>query len=344
MKALILFFVLGAHTALAQLVLYEVEAQYLPAYNFLGPDYQVSNVHYTGASGSFAEFDGTNSQLGLSTGFVLYTGDAFGANGLVGPNIHPDASTSLAMPGYTPLSSLFGGVPTYDAAVLEFDFVPEVDSISISLVFGSEEYSEYVGSYYKDAFAVFISGPGIPGMQNIATLDNGQVISIETVHGDVVNPYGTFVASNPLNYVDNPDTDPEENTDIELDGFTRDTRAFMDGLIVGETYHLILCIADASDGLFDSAVFFESCETCNYTLGSPDQNAQADFRLYPNPADNILHIQTAEMETSYIVLDAMGNVVVRGNNQQTALDVSGLAPGVYYVRSTSGETKSFAKL
>ncbi|MEZ5148253.1 MAG: choice-of-anchor L domain-containing protein [Bacteroidales bacterium] len=47
---------------------------------------------------------------------------------------------------------------TYDASVLEFDFVPETDTIRFKYVFGSDQYSEWVSSTFNDVFGAFIAG------------------------------------------------------------------------------------------------------------------------------------------------------------------------------------------
>jgi len=58
----------------------------------------------------------------------------------------------------------------YDAAILEFDFLPLGDSIRFRYLFSSEEYTPLYacpsGGGFNDAFAFFISGPGFTGMQN----------------------------------------------------------------------------------------------------------------------------------------------------------------------------------
>jgi hypothetical protein len=66
----------------------------------------------------------------------------------------------MNLPGDNNLDNV-SSADTYDATVLEFDFVPATDNISFNYVFGSEEYLEFVNAGYNDVFAFFISGPGI---------------------------------------------------------------------------------------------------------------------------------------------------------------------------------------
>ena len=64
----------------------------------------------------------------------------------------------------------------YDECVIEFDFVPEGDSISFNYVFVSEEYPEYVCASFNDAFGFFLTGPNpnLPNYnaENIALIPN----------------------------------------------------------------------------------------------------------------------------------------------------------------------------
>ncbi|TAE50754.1 MAG: PEP-CTERM sorting domain-containing protein, partial [Bacteroidetes bacterium] len=102
-------------------------------------------------------FNGTGSNIGLTHGVLLASGEAADA---VGPNNSTGITGSLGRPGYGPLTSL-AGQPTFDACVISFDITPLCDSIGIRYVFASEEYNEYVNSI-NDVFAFFIDGPGIP--------------------------------------------------------------------------------------------------------------------------------------------------------------------------------------
>src|SRR5690606_29483431 len=66
---------------------------------------------------------------------------------------------------------------SFDAAVLEFDFIPLSDTVRFRYVFGSDEYSEYVGLGFNDHFGFLLSGPGIAGpfsnsAVNIALIPN----------------------------------------------------------------------------------------------------------------------------------------------------------------------------
>ena len=118
--------------------------------------------------------------------------------------------------GDSDLSNI-AGTQSYDACIVEFDSVPFNDTIQISYIFASEEYPEFVNSGYNDAFAFFISGPGISGTQNIARLPGTTTpVSINNVNmGSYACPGPSTGCTNCGFYIDNCN-----GTTIQYDGFT----------------------------------------------------------------------------------------------------------------------------
>jgi len=155
-------------------------------------------------------------------------------------------------PGYGPLNGI-AGANTFNAAVLQFDFVPFSDSVKFNYIFASEEWLEYVNTGFNDAFAFFISGPGTAGQQNMALLPSGQTVEIDNVHTSGTNVNGAnFGPVNPAFYVNN-----NNGATIQYDGFTSVLTA-ESAVQCGETYHLIIAIADAGDAAWDSGIFLEA--------------------------------------------------------------------------------------
>jgi hypothetical protein len=153
----------------------------------LGPGVTVSNITYTGANTAISEFTATGTNLGISNGIVMTTGTIFdNGAGPQGPNNQSNAGIDNQTPGSALLASIItAGAATYNAATLEFDFIPYSDTVRFKYVFGSEEYPEYAppnNSSYNDVFGFFISGPGITGQQNIARLPSGAIVSINSVN------------------------------------------------------------------------------------------------------------------------------------------------------------------
>ena len=145
----------------------------------VGSGVTVSNALLMGAAGSAGSFTGGADILGLGAGIVLGSGAVMD---VIGPNQSDATTTSWSTPGDSDLDDL---IPqdTHDAAVLEFDFVPDADVIQVRYVFASEEYNEYVNSSYNDVFAFFVNGV------NCATVGDPAVpVSINNINNG--NPFG----------------------------------------------------------------------------------------------------------------------------------------------------------
>ncbi len=226
----------------------------------------VENVIYRGAPEALGYFKKTNNMdIGFGEGILLMTGEL---NNIYGPNndTGPINDTDFNRPGDDDLEALippdpFGNsIPTYDAAVLEFDFVPTSEVLTFNYVFASDEYPEYVCSDYNDVFAFFISGPGIVGTRNIALIPNTNVpVAINSVNNGQEGTNASFPPNcTSLNnfqyYVTNNPGSPRS----QFDGYTVPLTATATDLIPCETYHIKLALADTGDGIFDSAVFLEA--------------------------------------------------------------------------------------
>ncbi|MBI35079.1 MAG: hypothetical protein CMP67_06920 [Flavobacteriales bacterium] len=244
-----------------------------------GKGVTVSNVTYVGEAKAIGQFDGSQSNIGISDGIILSTGtvlDNVGStqkNGPVGPNNKAGATTNWGAPGDSDLDNLIGET-TFDAAILEFDFIPQGDTVEFSYVFASEEYPEFVFSF-NDVFAFFISGPGISGVQNLAVVPGtSNPVSINEINA----------STNSSLFVANGDgTSPPQVTDPKVtnfDGFTVPLTA-ISKVTPCQTYHLKIAIADVVDGSFDSGVFlkggslssspqFEVEQTTTVDIGSPN--------------------------------------------------------------------------
>ncbi|HUG84284.1 MAG TPA: choice-of-anchor L domain-containing protein [Euzebya sp.] len=207
------------------------------ASNLVGDDIQVINATLTGGAQGAGLFAGGADILGFDQGIVLSTGFV---TDVVGPNDADDTSGVLNTPGDADLSVL-AGQETFDAVVLEFDFVADADRVRFEYVFGSEEYEEFVGSNFNDVFAFFVNGV------NCATVAGGPV-SVNTVNSGANSG---FFRPNPFSF------DGPSPLDIELDGLTT-TLPCESAIVRGGTNHLKLAIADASDPILDSGVFIRA--------------------------------------------------------------------------------------
>ena len=138
-----------------------------------GPGVIISNVQLNCPTGAAGTFSCPNCSLNMDSGIVLTNGYL---SNIPGPNNQVGATGAWGVTGTSPadtdLANLIGQPVSelFDACILEFDLTVQSDSVQFKYIFGSEEYPEYVCSQFNDAFAFFISGPGISGEKNIALI------------------------------------------------------------------------------------------------------------------------------------------------------------------------------
>lgn len=224
----------------------------------LGNRIRVRNVRYSGSKLSIARFIDPSEKPLIADGIVITTGRT---REVPGPNRRPGTGINLGERGDRSLEHISRG-PTYDAAVLEFEFMAAEELLTFNFVFASEEYTEYVFSQFNDVFAFFISGPGIKGIKNLAVVPRNKApITVNTVNHMV----------NSKNYLDNNSFDRKGNVKdakvdnldqslleaIEFDGMTSLLKA-QTRVAPGKVYKIRIAIADVGDGRFDSAVFLEA--------------------------------------------------------------------------------------
>ncbi|MBP8041959.1 MAG: choice-of-anchor L domain-containing protein [Bacteroidales bacterium] len=259
-KRLILLFLLAGNYAMAQLnINTSLNANQLMQ-NFIGGGVTVFNVVYTGGNASKATFtNGNNTNLGLSEGIILCSGNA--------TNIANPAtffmSNNLNQAGDATLNSINNGTSTFDAAVLEFDFIPVCDSVKFKYVFGSEEYPHSICSQYNDVFAFFITGPNPAGgnyaNHNIALIPGTNLlVSVNSVNLGVPGPglsaAGCLSLGYSNYYVDNLGLG---GTTIAFGGFTTPLTARCK-VVKDSVYHMKIAVADGQNAIYDSGVFLEA--------------------------------------------------------------------------------------
>lgn len=196
-------------------------------------------------------FVSNGSNIGLTNGIMLCTGKIQNA---IGPNNAGGAGNAFSTSANFNDANLSSIEPQakYDGCVLEFDITPVCNKLEIKYVFGSEEYPEYVGKNFNDAFGFFMWGPNPSGGTyngyNIARLPNGTPVSIDNINN---GPGNSGPCVNCAYYVDNTN-----GSTIQYDAFTVPLTA-QANVKPCSTYHLKLVIADAGDAIYDSGVFLQ---------------------------------------------------------------------------------------
>lgn len=225
--------------------------------NLVGPGVQFSNVQtFSSSLNSFATFTGgTASGLGFNSGIFLASGDISSY-----PAINQPPSTLLSnsngAPGDATLNALGAGT-TFNATVLQFDFVPTGDTIKFRYIFSSEEYNEYVNSGFNDVFAFFLTGPNPSGPayvnKNIALIPSTiQPVTINNVNNGNAGGCASGPCNNCQYYVDNLCA----NNAFAFDGYTVALTAIAP-VIACQMYTIKLAVADVGDQILDSGVFLE---------------------------------------------------------------------------------------
>ena len=214
----------------------------------LGGGVAISNVSYTGKSIALGTFTGGTGIIGFESGAILSTGSVYNVEG---PNTDDGVTRVNNTNGDTDLESLLSNLRTLDAAILEFDFIPDNDIISFQYVFASDEYNDFVGTDFNDVFGFFLNG------QNLALVPNTNVaVSINTVNKG--KPFGSRrFAQNPEYYINNDLDDGGGALNTEMDGLTT-VLEVQASVAAGEEHHIKLAIADVGDRLVDSNVFIKA--------------------------------------------------------------------------------------
>jgi len=224
---------------------------YLVKNVLLGEGVTVSNMKYSGSQYCIGGFKADSTELPIKKGIVLSTGRVVD---VMGPNYEEGLSGFINTIGDKDLKKICGH-GTYDAVVLEFDFIPTNNFISFNFFFASEEYLEYVNTVYNDVFAFIVDGEGVK-QKNLAVIP----FTNSTVTVNNINP-----TKNPGYYINNPTIKKinknakktDLNQTLQFDGFTVMLTAEC-AVKPGKKYHIKIAIADAGDYSLDSGVFIEA--------------------------------------------------------------------------------------
>ncbi len=217
---------------------------------------------YSGGTLSSGTFTGGgDAGLGFESGVMLTTGEAPLLDGpnknsfdpsftpeLIGDGAGYDTYTDLGLDGDEDLTDL-SGYETYDAAVLEFDFVSDGGKVYFNYVFGSEEYVNYVDTSFNDVFGFWLDGVNfalVPGTDTPVTINT-------------INPLSNSeYYRNNIDYLDaDGNLVPAAGFDVEFDGLTT-VLTVESGYLEAGTHHMKIAIADASDGILDAGVFIQA--------------------------------------------------------------------------------------
>uniref|UniRef100_UPI004049F0EC choice-of-anchor L domain-containing protein n=1 Tax=Flavobacterium sp. TaxID=239 RepID=UPI004049F0EC len=215
----------------------------------------VSNISVLGgnfASGelSYGAFNANGSSFPFLNGIILSTGKI---NNAPGPNTSLlDDGNGIGWDGDSDLEDALGLSNSFNATVLEFDFVPIGTRISFDYILSSEQYLLSASSgqcNFTDGFAFLLKEVGTATYQNLAVVPGTSTpVKINTVRGSgSVCPPANEQYFDAFNGTDHP---------TNFNGQTKILTAQAD-VIPGVTYHIKLVIADEGNYRYDSAIFLD---------------------------------------------------------------------------------------
>lgn len=239
----------------------------------------------------------------FDNGIVLTTHDASDLSSVLN-------SGSTSWPGDPDLEALIQeSGNTYNATVVEFDFTPFREQISVDYVLASNEYPTFVCDY-TDTFAFIVSGPGISDVHsydhdanpntpevnldlggiNIATIPGTSIpVSPPNIHNDnscLPGDMGEFAVGQLF------DDQSSDINVLEYSGQTVPLTAQLD-VTPGQTYHIKLVIGDRGDSILDSAVFIDAD---SFTIGTIPENLPYDPSFVNNMPDCWMSTDAADYE------------------------------------------------
>lgn len=265
------------------------------------------SINYLGAdmaASTFTEFDfGGLVKMG-SSGILLTSGN--GAPAL--ENLDSSHSKSNNTEGDLEFDTLakdafnYAGT-TYDASILEFSFTvdnPEIKSVSFDVIFGSEEFPNYIDSSYVDIAAVLVNGV------NYGLFDGDPEKPLSIIGNSVGSgsfyDNGTGNSSNSSYSIEYNGISPLMTVKIPLDG--------------SDIYSVRLGVADTGDRILDSGLFISNFSSNTSAAGGLLVNVAA------SPEGGVLN--PAGEDTATFFIGGEGDDTMNGS---TASDVYDLLAG-----------------
>ncbi|MAQ31613.1 MAG: hypothetical protein CMD26_02630 [Flavobacteriales bacterium] len=342
---IIIFFVLFASNLKAQLDVYSLsnndnDLQTLLSEEVFGCDVNINNLSYVGniqAIGGFSylmENVTCDIGFGLDRGLIMTTGDI---NNAVGPNNDSDSGQAWNeeyeddfLHNYLVDANLITpSVNLYDACVVEFDISSDsFFSIDFEVVFGSEEYTEWMNPFYTDAFCFFVSeisediDPLFDSnpvnimetgyiINNIPSINSTNYCEIEShpIAPWTIRPYSQVFGMPGINeclYIDNQSG---YNCDeLGYDGYTI-PMLFNFTMVPSATYHVKMVIIDGvseSWAGLDSGVFIKksNLNTSNlfdFTWSDPEYNSEGAMVTFNNISSSLNNVYLWDFNSDGVI-------------------------------------------
>lgn len=208
----------------------------------------VSGGNFASGEKSYGFFEATGTGFPFENGIILSTGKI---NNAPGPNSYlSDDGGSMGWDGDIDLNQALGLSNSFNATILEFDFIPLGNNISFDYIFSSEQYLTNPTSNqcnFTDGFVFLLKEASATTYDNLAVIPGTSTpVKVNTVRGP-----GTICPPANAAYFDAfNDTNHPTNYNGQTVVLTAQAN-----VIPGTTYHIKLVIADEGNYRYDSAIF-----------------------------------------------------------------------------------------
>ena len=210
----------------------------------------VSGGNFTSGEKSWGYFNAAGTSFPFEEGIILSTGKIINAQG---PNGYiSDDGGGMGWVGDNDLNEALGLNNTFNATILEFDFIPIGNQISFDYIFSSEQYLTNPSPNqcsFTDGFVFLLKEVSSSSYQNLAVIPNTNIpVKVNTVRGTgTICPVANATYFDAFNGIEHP---------TNFNGQTKVLTAKAD-VIPGQTYHIKLVIADEGNYRYDSAIFLK---------------------------------------------------------------------------------------
>lgn len=238
-------------------------------------NFSASGGNFSAGEMSFGYFNANGSVFPFQEGNVLSTGKL---SSVIGPNTNfSDSGIGMGWNGDSDLNTALSLTNTFNATVLEFDFIPNANTISFDYIFASEQYLLNPTANqcnYTDGFAFLLKEATATSYQNLALVPGTTIpVRVNTVRGS-----GTICPAANQTYFDAFNTGTYPTT---YDGQTKILTA-QAAVIPGTLYHIKLVIADEGNARFDSGIFLKAGSFVSEKDLGPNRLLATGNSLCPN--------------------------------------------------------------